>query len=172
MTDHGIFSALTKHWEEEYHRDMAALNVSNLEWKPEGFPTIALPSSLSPMPSLHGCTRFSEPILLSGQVLPPDILTRVSDYCRVHTRISTRFRLHTFQSRFEFTSRGGLNPDSFKSYATGNESCERSLCPSSGQVLPPDILTLVNPFSSLSLSGQVLPPDILTLVNPFSSLSL
>ena len=48
----------------------------------------------------------------------------------VHTRISTRFRLHTFQSRFESTSRGGLNLDSFKSYATGSElksSCERSL---------------------------------------------
>ena len=32
-----------------------------------------------------------------------------------------------FQSRFESTSRGGLNPDSFKSYATGSElksSCE------------------------------------------------
>ena len=40
----------------------------------------------------------------------------------------TRFRLHTFQSRFESTSRGGLNPDSFKSYVTGSElksSCER-----------------------------------------------
>ena len=47
---------------------------------------------------------------------------------RVHMRISTRFRLYTFQSRFESTSRGGLNPDSFKSYATGSElksSCER-----------------------------------------------
>ena len=43
----------------------------------------------------------------------------------VHTRISTRFQLHTFQSRFESTS-----PDSFKSYVTGSElksSCERSI---------------------------------------------
>ena len=43
----------------------------------------------------------------------------------VHTRISTRFQFHTCQSRFE---RGGLNPDSFKSYVTGSElksSCER-----------------------------------------------
>ena len=39
-------------------------------------------------------------------------------------------RGYTFQSRFESTSRGGLNLDSFKSYATGSElksSCERSL---------------------------------------------
>lgn len=27
VTDHGIFSLLTRHWEEDYHRDMAALNV-------------------------------------------------------------------------------------------------------------------------------------------------
>ena len=42
----------------------------------------------------------------------------------VHTRLSTRIWLHTLQSRFESTSRGGLNPDS---YATGSElksSCE------------------------------------------------
>ena len=48
----------------------------------------------------------------------------------VHTRISTHFWLHTFQSRLESTSQGGLNLDSFKSYATGSElksSCERSL---------------------------------------------
>ena len=28
VTDHHIFAKLTKHWEEEYHKDMAALNVS------------------------------------------------------------------------------------------------------------------------------------------------
>lgn len=28
VTDHNIFAKLTKHWEEEYHKDMAALNVS------------------------------------------------------------------------------------------------------------------------------------------------
>lgn len=27
MSDHGIFSSLTRFWEEEYHKDMAALNV-------------------------------------------------------------------------------------------------------------------------------------------------
>ena len=47
-------------------------------------------------------------------------------------RISRGFQLAfnstTFQSKFESTLRGGLNPDSFKSYATGSElksSCER-----------------------------------------------
>lgn len=39
VTDHGIFSSLSRHWEEDYHKDMAALNV-----------------------------------------LPPDVLTRVSEY--------------------------------------------------------------------------------------------
>ena len=29
VTDHHIFAKLTKHWEEEYHKDMAALNVSD-----------------------------------------------------------------------------------------------------------------------------------------------
>ena len=27
VTDHNIFAKLAKHWEEEYHKDMAALNV-------------------------------------------------------------------------------------------------------------------------------------------------
>ena len=30
VTDHHIFAKLTKHWEEEYHKDMAALNVSTM----------------------------------------------------------------------------------------------------------------------------------------------
>ena len=28
VTDHSIFAKLTSHWEEEYHKDMDALNVS------------------------------------------------------------------------------------------------------------------------------------------------
>ena len=27
VTDHSIFTALTRHWEEQYHVDMTALNV-------------------------------------------------------------------------------------------------------------------------------------------------
>ena len=54
----------------------------------------------------------------------------MANYSHGHTRISTHFQLHTFQSRFESTLRGGLNPDSFKSYVTRSElksSCERLL---------------------------------------------
>ena len=47
-------------------------------------------------------TMMSEEIFRSLQVL---IISTV------HTRISTHFRLHTFQFRFESTSRGGSNPD-------------------------------------------------------------
>ena len=28
VRDHSIFQALTRHWEEEYHKDMHSLNVS------------------------------------------------------------------------------------------------------------------------------------------------
>ena len=28
MTDHRIFAKLTQHWENEFHKDMNALNVS------------------------------------------------------------------------------------------------------------------------------------------------
>ena len=28
VTDHSIFAKLTRHWEEDYHKDMDALNVS------------------------------------------------------------------------------------------------------------------------------------------------
>ena len=30
VTDHSIFAKLTRHWEEEYHKDMDALNVSHM----------------------------------------------------------------------------------------------------------------------------------------------
>lgn len=33
LTDNGIFSELPKHWEEEFHKDMEALNVSNVKNK-------------------------------------------------------------------------------------------------------------------------------------------
>ena len=32
ITDHKIFSELTQHWENEYHSDMKALNVSSLKF--------------------------------------------------------------------------------------------------------------------------------------------
>ena len=51
----------------------------------------------------------------AGWGQPPfDALARTLDvvtlFSPIHARISTRFRLHTFQSRFESTSIGGLNP--------------------------------------------------------------
>lgn len=56
VTDHSIFSSLTQHWEEEYHKDMAALNVSLITF----------------FQSMVAWDLF--------QVLPPDVLTRVSEY--------------------------------------------------------------------------------------------
>ena len=78
-------------------------------------------SSVNP----HLVVRHSNPTGL--QEAPATVVSIVgSTISHVH-RISTRLRLHTFQSRFESTSRGGLNPGSFKSYATGSKlksSCE------------------------------------------------
>lgn len=34
VTDKAIYSALTKHFEEEYHKDMASLNVSFYDYEP------------------------------------------------------------------------------------------------------------------------------------------
>ena len=60
MRDKSIFAELTQHWEEEFHKDMEALNV--------GHSTI-----------VH-CCDYSLLSYYAPQVLPPDVLTRISDY--------------------------------------------------------------------------------------------
>lgn len=62
VTENHIFFNLPKLWEEEFHRDMEALNVSR--WGGAGGPLLL---------------RITHP-LCGIQVLPPDILTRVSEY--------------------------------------------------------------------------------------------
>lgn len=109
VKDHSIFTKLTQHWEKEYFKDMAALNVRARTRQPTllmrtGFTLrLRLPPGSTClcgramklcllMPSHRGqrhdclaCARSSAvrlPLLVvrCAQVLPPDVLTRVTEY--------------------------------------------------------------------------------------------
>lgn len=66
VTENSIFSTLPKYWEGEYHKDMEALNVS----RP--------PTPRRPRQPETPKNHMTESWRL--QVLPPDVLTRVSEY--------------------------------------------------------------------------------------------
>lgn len=104
VTDNSIFSKLPKFWEEEFHRDMEALNVSAAGGPVPSAPRC--PRGLTPPGSFlrthrghrlllgriwfrrfPGGARLKPTfrkkninLLWRPQVLPPDVLTRVSEY--------------------------------------------------------------------------------------------
>lgn len=59
VTEHSIFEKLSRYWEDEFHKDMTALNVI----------------------SFHNFVQRNHiSSSVTSQVLPPDVLTRVSEY--------------------------------------------------------------------------------------------
>ena len=94
VRDHSIFQALTRHWEEEYHKDMHSLNVSESQLLISVFSESTtvhmhtcththcdpLPHPSPPPPPPSPSHTHTHTHTHTQQVLPPDVLTRVSEY--------------------------------------------------------------------------------------------